>query len=236
MKTVIICAHGLIKDADHDFVELKKYVDDNEIDIEVDLVRLYDIKDKKTFKHKNKVKVLENEILKYENEGYRIILVGYSFSCGLVAKMCKKHNIYKVIIVSPVCHIVTKSGLGYYLKTFLKAFKLKWKVMFNKKKKKTLKRVNSFYIVDLLFSCFYDLHKTNRKFKYINCPVFCMIGTEDEIVRLKDLKNIRKQIKKSPYFDMKFYQGEDHVFIMSKKHSKDRFYNDMIDFVNYSQA
>ena len=54
MKTVVICLHGLIKDAPHDFVPFKKYVEDNNLNYEIDLLLLYDIRDKKSFKLKRK--------------------------------------------------------------------------------------------------------------------------------------------------------------------------------------
>ena len=139
MKTVVICLHGLIKDAPHDFIPFKEYIEENDIDFDVDLITLYDIKDKKTFSLKRQIKLIEEKLTYYEGLGYNIILVGYSFSCGLCAKMTRKHKISKVVLVSPVTKILTKMGIKYYFSLFFRSFKMKTKSMFNKKKKKRLK-------------------------------------------------------------------------------------------------
>ena len=231
MKTVIICLHGLIKDAPHDFIAFENYVKENNIDLEVDLHMLYDIRDKKTYKYKNKLKALEEKVTHYEQLNYNIVLIGYSFSGGLAAHMCKKHKIYKVIIVSPVMHIITKKGIGYYLDMFVKSFKMRAKASVNKKKRNRLKKMNSLYLFDLLCSCFYALHKTNRSFKYIKCPTLCMMGENDEIIDTKHVMQIKKQAKKCDYFDMKFYEGANHVFIMSTKIDKSKYYQDIVEFI-----
>lgn len=230
MKTVVICLHGLIKDAPHDFIPFKQYVEENNIDIEVNCLMLYDIANKKTYKYKNKLKLLDETISNYEKEGYRIILVGYSFSTGLVARMCKNHSIYKAILISPVMHIITRSGINYYLSLFFKSFKMRAKAMMNKKKRNRLKKMNSLYLFDLLCSCFYALHKTNRSFKYIKCPTLVMFGKKDEITYPKYLSQIRNQIGSKVDFKINFYPEANHVFIMSKKVDKSIYYKDMIEF------
>ena len=146
MKTVVICLHGLIKDAPHDFIPFKEYVEEKNQDFEVDLLLLYDVRDKKTFNLKRQIKLIEEKIGHYEKLDYNIVLVGYSFSCGLCAKMTKKHNISKVILVSPVTKILTKKGIKYYFSLFFRSFKMKTKSMFNKKKKKRLMKLNSLYM------------------------------------------------------------------------------------------
>lgn len=143
MKTVIICTHGLIKDAPHDFDEFKKYIDENYNDYEVRLLMLYDISDKRTYKYKRMASLLDATIADYESRGYRIILVGYSFSCGLCAKMTKKHSIDRLVIVSPTLHILTQSGIRYYINMFFKAVRMRMKASVNKKRKQSLKKKNS---------------------------------------------------------------------------------------------
>ena len=215
MKTVVICLHGLIKDAPHDFIPFKQYVEENNIDIEVNCLMLYDIANKKTYRYKSKLKLLDETISNYEKEGYRIILVGYSFSTGLVARMCKNHSIYKAILISPVMHIITRSGINYYLSLFFKSFKMRAKAMMNKKKRNRLKKMNSLYLFDLLCSCFYALHKTNRSFKYIKCPTLVMFGEKDEITYPKYLSQIRNQIDRKVDFKINFYPFEEFYCIIS---------------------
>ena len=230
MKTVVICLHGLIKDAPHDFIPFKQYVEENNIDIEVNCLMLYDIANKKTYKYKNKLKLLDETISNYEKEGYRIILVGYSFSTGLVARMCKNHSIYKAILISPVMHIITRSGINYYLSLFFKSCKMMGKAVMDDLKRNRLKKMNSLYLFDLLCSCFYALHKTNRSFKYIKCPTLVMFGKKDEITYPKYLSQIRNQIDRKVDFKINFYPEANHVFIMSKKVDKSIYYKDMIEF------
>ena len=232
MKRVVICLHGLIKDAPHDFVPFKKYVEELNLDFEVDLLMLYDICDKKTFKFKNKVKLLHKVIAEYEEKGYEIILVGYSFSCGLCAKMAKKHKISKIILVSPVFKILTRKGIKYYFGLFFKSFKLRAKATVNKKKRNRLKKMNSLYLFDLLASCFYSLSRTNKLYKNIKCPLFIMFGEFDDISEPNLIGKIRKQVHHNVNVDIKFYKGANHVFIMSNKVDKIPYYNDMISFVN----
>ena len=231
MKTVVICTHGLIKDAPHDFTEFKQYVEQNSVDLEVELLMLYDISNRKSFKYKRKCKRLEDAIVNYQKQGYKIVLVGYSFSCGLCAKMCKKYHIDKLIIVSPVIRIINRNGMKNYIKLFLKSLKSRAKATVNKKRRTRLEKMRTLYLGDLLFSCFYALHKTKRLFKYIKCPTLLMVGENDEIVYPKYLQYIHRQMKKCEYFDARFYQNANHVFIMSKKVDKTKYYSDMVDFV-----
>lgn len=231
MKTVVICLHGLIKDPIHDFIDFKKYIEEHNVDLDVELVMLYDIKDKKTYSYKSKLFLLEKIISDYESKGYKIVLIGYSFSCGLTARMCKLHQIYKVVLVAPVLKIITKMGLKYYYKIFIKSLKMRAKGTVNKKKRKRLIKMNSLYLFDLLCSCFYVIHKTKRAFKYINCPTLCMIGKNDEITDPKYLCKIRKQIKSNINFDMRFYNDANHVFIMSTRVDKSNYYKDIVNFI-----
>ena len=231
MKTVIICLHGLIKDAPHDFIPFKEYIEENDIDVDVDLITLYDVKDKKTFSLKRQIKLIEEKLTYYEGLGYNIILVGYSFSCGLCAKMTRKHKISKVVLVSPVTKILTKMGIKYYFSLFFRSFKMKTKSMFNKKKKQRLIKLNSLYIFDLVLSCFKCVGKTNREFKHINCPTLVMFGEYDDISKPKRMCEIRRQVKPNVNFTMNYYKDANHVFIMSKSVDKTVYFNDIIRFV-----
>lgn len=230
MKTVIICTHGLIKDAPHDFDEFKKYIDENYNDYEVRLLMLYDISDKRTYKYKRMASLLDATIADYESRGYRIILVGYSFSCGLCAKMTKKHSIDRLVIVSPTLHILTQSGIRYYINMFFKAVRMRMKASVNKKRKQSLKKKNSFYLVNLLFSCFYVLHRTRRSFRLIHQPLMLMFGEKDEITKPKYLCDILKDAERSPFVDMRYYKGANHTFIMSRSIDKSRYYSDIVAF------
>ena len=232
MKTVVICLHGLIKDADHDFIAFEKFVKENNIDIEVNLLRLYDISNKKTFVMEHKLDLVDNLISDYESKNYRIVLIGYSFSTGLAALMCKTHKIYKVILVSPVLHILHEGGVKYFLKMTKKSFKIRAKAQFNKKRKESLKKKNSLYIFDLIMSCFYQLHKTNKCYKYLNCPTLVMLGRDDLIILPKYLRDIRKLASQVEDYEQRFYQGADHVFIMSTLINKDPYYQDIVNFIN----
>ena len=232
MKTVAICLHGLIRDAAHDFIAFDKYVKDHNIDIEVNLLRLYDISDKKTFRLKHKEELIDQTISHYEELGYKIILIGYSFSTGLCAKACTKHHIDKMVLVSPVLHILHKGGVKYFCNMTVKSFKMRAKAQFNKKRKESLKKKNSLYLFDLIMSCFYQLHHTNKCYKYINCPTLCMLGRDDIIIKPKYLQDIRRQVKNVPYYEQRFYEGANHVFIMSTLINKDKYYQDIIDYIN----
>ena len=234
MKTVVICLHGLIKDAPHDFTAFKQYVEESNIDVKVELPMLYDITNPKTFKFKTKCRKIDAMIANYEEQDYDIILIGYSFSTGLCAKMCKKHKIKKIILVSPVIKIISRKGIKFYLKTIIKSFKSKTKARINKKRRDRLKKLHSLYLFDLLMSCFHDIHKTKRSYKYINCPTMLMYGNNDEITYLKHLRYIHKKVKKTNYFEVDFYNNANHVFIMSTKIDKTSYYNDMIRFINWN--
>lgn len=231
MKTVIICAHGLIKDAPHDFFSFRKYVDENNLDLEVDLIKLYDVGDRKSFRFSRMKKVLEERISYYQNQGYRIILLGYSFSCGLCAKMCKNFKIAKLIIVAPVLKIFHKGGMQYFFKMVTKSFKLRFKAAFDKKRRKSMKKKNSLYFFDLLVSCFLQLGKTKHSYRNINCSTLCMLGREDTLIHSNHVSYIRKQVNVDYSFDQRFYSGADHVFIMSSLIDKSKYYQDIISFV-----
>lgn len=231
MKTVVICIHGLIKNNYHDFEEFKKYIDDQNTDYEVYLHYLYQIDKPKTFHYRKMYKNLEKVISNYEKQNYNIILIGYSFSCGLCAKMNKKHKISKIILISPVTKIFNKSGMKVYIKTFFKSLKKKALMINNKERIKKAKRMNTFYLPELLFSCLSTLRHTNRSFKKIKCPTLIYYGDSDEFTKLKYVKKIYDQIKINN-IEISIEENSNHVFIMSKKIDKYNYYKKLFNFIN----
>ena len=58
-----------------------------------------------------------------------------------------------------------------------------------------------------------------------------MFGEYDDISTSKRLCEIRRQITKTINFKLNYYKGANHVFIMSSKIDKTKYYYDMINFI-----
>ncbi len=176
-KKIILLVHGFMVHDSHDFTWFNEYVINEFKDYEFKMVTLYDRKVSKTSKPKNMEKSLKKEVKKYLDLDYDVSLIGYSFSCNLVAKVAKDLKLKGVIYFAPAIKLLKTKLFSMHLKNAFKALKLRLKHG-KKKAKKIMDRTKTSGIVLLSLHISLTMLKYRKYFKS-NVPFLILRGTED---------------------------------------------------------
>lgn len=194
-KVALLCSNGFMTTDTHDCLALKEYFDQQfkaeHPEFEVVPVTLFEASIKKTHHHKLYQKRYEEKIEEYISKGYRLVLLGYSFSCALTAKMARKYqeNVDKVILVAPIYDCIMNNMIPGYLKFASKFNKLKKK--YGKKLSRSLGRDTVKGMIGLLISIFCSILKNRKHMRKISQPTLLLRGNEDTICSEHTINKVR---------------------------------------------
>lgn len=217
-KKIVLFVHGFMVHDWHDFHKYIDYVKANEqfSGYEYKLVYLYDRKVPKTSKPKKMYYTLKNEVSSYINQGYEVSLIGYSFSCSIVARVAKDFNLKGVIYFAPAINLIKTKLLKQNLITAKKALKIRMKYG-NKKADKIMEKTKTKGVVILSLHICFSMIKYRKYFKS-NVPFLLIRGHDDTSCLEKDIYKILSKTKadKVIYYTQK---GEEwnHFFVLREK-------------------
>lgn len=230
-KSVLICMNGYQTMDTHDSTAMNEYFENNFKNdyplCEIDLLLLFEPADVKTHNVKKMEKKIEDEIVKYEDLGYDIYILGYSFSCGLAAKMAYKHNksIKKVILAAPINDILLSNMIPYYLKYVYKFYKFNKK--YGAKVAKSIGRQTVKGMFGLLVVIFLTILKNRGYFKKITQDTLLLRGSEDLLCPKHSLKHVERKLHCN--YNKCIYTGLTHSLLKTLK-SSGIVFEDILNF------
>lgn len=214
MKKIVLLVHGFMIHDSHDFTWFYNHVSECEKfkDIEFKLVKLYSRVEPKTSKPKNMYKTLKNEVLFYMNKGYEVSLIGYSFSCVLVAKIAREFNLKGVVYFAPSLKLIKTKLFSTHVKNAFKTLKMRLKHG-KKKAKKIMERTKTSGVIILSLHIFYTMLKYRKCFKN-NVSYFVLRGKDDTYCLQDDIAWIISK-SNANYSKVKTVEGKDwnHFFV-----------------------
>ncbi len=191
-KRIVLLVHGFMVHDWHDFGLFKKYMDEHPVEnTEFELVYLYDREKSKTSKPKAMVETLKKIVQEKQKEDYDILLCGYSFSCGIVAKVAQETHCSGVIYLSPTVSLFKTKLFWIHLKNAFKVLKLRLKKG-KEKAEKIMKRTKTKGVVSLSYHISLSMIKTKKYYKS-SVPYLLFKGSADEYSLDKDLYYIAKK-------------------------------------------
>lgn len=216
MKKVLLCVHGFMVHDDHDFNLFETYFHEQIDDPNLEIVKvfLYNRLNRKTIHHEAMFKELISITKKYIEEGYQVTLIGYSFSCSLVARAAKVLNLDRVVFISPTNKLWKTKQIFKYVHIGLQSLKIRFK--YGKKRSQRImektKLTNTFKIALCIMR---STIKNRRYYKYVNVPCLIFKGQKDNLTLDSTIKEISHKIK-SKYRGIYMFPNYDHFFIRSE--------------------
>jgi len=217
-KTVLLCANGFQTQDTHDALPIQEYFQKNFAsdykDCTIDCVHLFAPAEKKTHHHKLFEKALDKKITSYIAQGYDVILMGYSFSCSLVAKMAVKHKeIKRVIFVAPVYDTIVNHMIPGYIKYALKYMRLRRK--YGNKVSKAIGRQTVEGLPGLLIAIFASILANRHYFSKVRQDTLLIRGEEDVLCTEHSLKKVESKLKGN--YEVYHYPKMTHSILKSLK-------------------
>ncbi len=198
-KTVLLCCNGFQTNDIHDATPMNEYFT-NEFsedypNCEVVPVTLFEPGNKKTHKAKLYEQVLDETINEYIDRGYDIVLLGYSFSASLAAKLQVRYHthIRKLILVAPIYDTIVNNMIPGYIKYVMKFNKLSKK--YGKEVSKAMGRTTTKGMIGLLLSILRSVLRCRGWFDEVDCNTIIIRGTEDNLCGEHAIKKIRNQME-----------------------------------------
>lgn len=216
-KIVLLCTNGFQTTDTHDIQPLKEYYEQNfqyeYPNLLLETVSLFTPSDKKTHKAKLYEKNISKAIEKYVSQGYKIILLGYSFSCSLIAKMAYKYkdSVIRVVFVAPIYDTILNNMIPGYIKYALKFRKLSKK--YGNKISKTIGRQTVNGLIKLLLSILNSILLNRKYFKKVNQDCLLIRGDEDEMCTVHSLNKVSKNLKGN--YNYYLYHKMGHAIVKS---------------------
>ncbi len=230
MKRILLLCHGFMVHDRHDIRHFKEYIDNHcNGTISTELVYLYDRNDSKSSKYKNMEAKLLAIVKEYQNNGYEVLLLGYSFSCGLVAKVSSELNLKGVIYLAPTVRLLKTGLLSKHLKNAFKTLKIRLKHG-NKKAKKIMERTKTNGIVPLSYHICRAMMHYKKEYK-TQIPFLILRGFDDSFCLKEDVYYILKN-NKARYVVSNTESGEhwDHFYVMFEI-TFDKLYQYVMNFL-----
>lgn len=218
VKTAVLCSNGFQNSDTHDSYQLIEYFTKNFKEdfslCEIVPVSLYEPGDKKTHKAKVFKKRLEDKIVQYHNDGYEIILLGYSFSASLACKMQVKYPyIKRLILVAPVYDTILNNMIPGYISYAYKFHKLVKK--YGEKVANAMGRKTTVGLVGLLLAILKSVLLNRYYYRKVNCDTLILWGTNDKLCTVHSMKKVNKLIKSNHILYK--YEGFTHALLKSIK-------------------
>lgn len=211
-KKIILLAHGFMVHDSHDFTWFYEYISKEFKDYEFKMIYLYDRKIGESSKPKNMIRYLKSEVQKYLDLDYDVSLIGYSFSCNLVAKVAKDLKLKGVIYFAPAIKLLKTKLFSMHVKNAFKTLKLRLKHG-KKKAKKIMDRTKTSGVVLLSLHISLTMLKYRKYFKS-NVPFLIIRGTEDTYCLQDDVTWILKNTSAAHVKTItKQGEGWNHFFV-----------------------
>lgn len=198
-RTVLICLNSFQTMDTHDSKPLLDYFENTfKKDYplcEIDTLLLFEPSIKKSHKAKLYKKIVQDRISFYKEQGYDIILLGYSFSCALASEMSVKNSdvVKKLILVAPIYDTILNGMIPAYIKYALKFSKLKKK--YGAKVSKAIGRQTVEGMIGLLLSILKSILSCRKYYKKVSCDSLIIRGEADIMCTAHSLKKVDKKIK-----------------------------------------
>lgn len=217
-KTVILCSNGFQNSDTHDSLQLIEYFNKNFKNdyplCELVPVPLYEPAIKKTHKAKLFKKRFDDAIKKYHDEGYDIILLGYSFSASLACRMQVKYPfIKKLILVAPVYDTILNNMIPGYISYAYKFHKLVKK--YGQKVANAMGRKTTDGMVGLLLAILRSVLFNRHFYRRVKCDTLILWGTDDKLCTKHSMKKVNRLIKSNHILYK--YEGMTHALLKSIK-------------------
>ena len=217
-KTVILCSNGFQNSDTHDSCQLIEYFNKNFKNdyplCEIAPVALYEPGDKKAHKAKVFKKRFEKAIEKYHEQGYDIILLGYSFSASLACRMQVKYPyIKRLVLVAPVYDTILNNMIPGYISYAYKFHKLCKK--YGQKVANAMGRKTTDGLVGLLLAILKSVLLNRFYYRKIKCDTLILWGTDDKLCTKHSMKKVNRLIKSSHILYK--YEGMTHALLKSIK-------------------
>ncbi|MDD6240369.1 MAG: hypothetical protein PUA93_02135 [Eubacteriales bacterium] len=230
-KTVLLCANGFQTQDVHDATPIKEYFEKNfgeeYPNCEIECVHLFAPADTKTHKKRLFEKALRERIEHYIALDYDILLMGYSFSCALTAKMAAKYKdkIRRVIFVAPVYDTIVNHMIPGYIKYALKYMRLRKK--YGDKVSKAIGRQTVEGLPGLLIAIFGSILTNRHYFRHVRQDTLLIRGDEDVLCTEHSLKKVEGKLKGN--YEVYHYPKMTHSILKSLKFNG-VVYEDVLSF------
>lgn len=232
MRTVLLCLHGFMVHDRNDFGFMKKYFDQNNQDenLFLETPQLYNRLDNKTHSYKNMYKALQQAIKEHlEIPDTRVVLLGYSFNCGIIVRATNEFNLDRVILFSPTTRLIENKLLNKYVHLAISNIKLKLK--HGKKAKKIMERVKLSGTISLAYNVALSIVKNKKHFKKLRCPTLMVRGMQDELTTQKTLCNLLKLIKSDDRRVIMYPSYDHHYIRFEESLVQSGLYQEVMSFV-----
>jgi len=186
MKKVTILLHGLGQKGTGYFDELVP-----KLELCQDLVMNVELfnRTKKIPSWKEWVDEAELVIAQYIDEDTQVTLIGYSMGALIAVYLSTKFKVHKMILLAPAFYIL---GLHVFARV--------WKMLIKPHKSHEPNEVFSMIREHIIWNPLYYFNflimmiKMRNHTKTIQCPTKIYLGTEDELIPLKSVQSIIKQM------------------------------------------
>lgn len=198
-ETILLCANGFQTQDTHDSTPMMEYFNNNFREqyqnCHIVCVKLFEPGVKKTHHAKLFEKTLSDAIVSYGKAGYDIILLGYSFSSALAAKMSYKYQNYisRLILVAPVHDTLVNGAIPGYIEYAVKFSKLQKK--YGKRVANAVGRQTVVGLPGLLIAIFYSILKNRKYFKKVQQDTLLIRGDADVLCTPHSIAKVNKKIQ-----------------------------------------
>ncbi len=216
-KTVLICTNGFQTTDTHDAMGMHDYYvqkfQNDYPECVVAPVRLFEASDTKTHHTRLYEKRLRDAVEDYIAQGYRILLMGYSFSGALVCKIACQYqkHVDKVILVAPIYDTILNNMIPGYLR-YAKKFKDLEK-KYGNRVSSAMGRQTVKGMFGLLVTIFCSILKNRKYMRRLKQETILLRGDQDPMCSEHSAKKILSSLRGNYGFYL--YSGLNHSMLKS---------------------
>lgn len=198
-RTALLCLNGFQNSDTHDATMMMDYFNEHFKEsiegCEVVPVQLFYPAKKETHHHRYFERQIASAIQDYARRGYRIILMGYSFSSSLACKMASKYSslVDRVILVAPVYDTVRNGLIPHYIKYAWKFHKLNKK--YGARMAKAMGRNTTQGMFGLLVSIFSSILINRHYVSKVRQDTLVIHGEQDILCTDHSIAIVLKKLK-----------------------------------------
>ncbi len=217
-KTVLLCTNGFQNADIHDSTAMHEYFEKNFAkdfpNCEIVPVQLFLPSEPKTHHAHLYERILEQKIEEYEKQDVDIVLMGYSFSAALAAKIQSRHpKIRKLILVAPVYDTIVNNMIAGYIQYVLKFRRLTKK--YGPAIAKAMGRETTRGMIGLLLSILRSVLSCRGSYRKVTCDTLLIHGEDDELSTMHSIKKIRSCGKERTLLYV--YPGMNHGILKNAR-------------------
>lgn len=232
-KMAVVSIHGFLTGGTPDFEPFTKYLVRNKIEeFEVVDFPMYDPGDKATIKWQKWLEIADEITKEYINNGYEVILMGYSMGSIIATEVMRRNpEIKRLIMLAPSYHIAWFKLPVSQLMVSFKKFRLYIKHRKRlKRAKKAFNHIKPVAIMIQIWKSKKALRKSIRKIE--NRQVDLIIGKKDSFIKRKKVaKYIKKNLHSSSKLETYWLPEVDHISILHPPTNR-KGWNRIIESIN----